>query len=82
METKHLRVDSPDPSEGDCEDGNMLEPQVINQLPPKIAMAWHPTEVIMHPELIKTGDAEEQVSMLQMVAKVTEETKKYFMQEL
>jgi len=58
LEAKHLQVESPDPSEGDCEDGNMLEPQLITWLPPESTVAQHPTKIIMHPELIKTGDAE------------------------
>src|SRR5882724_2686479 len=79
---KYLRVDSPDPSKGDCKDGNTLEQQVFNQLLPKIIMAWHPTEVILHPEPVETGDAQEQVPTLQMEAEVTEKTKNISMQEL
>ena len=45
-------------------------------------MAQHPTEVIMDLELIQTEYAKEGVSMLQMVVKVMEETKKNSSQEL
>jgi len=45
-------------------------------------MAWHPTEVILHPEPVETGDAQEQVPTLQMEAEVTEKTKNISMQEL
>jgi len=43
----------------DCEDGNMLEQQLITLIPPEITMACHLTEIIMHQGLTETGDAEE-----------------------
>ena len=42
----------------------MLEPKIITLLPPKITVAWHLTKIVMHPEPIETGDAEEQVSVM------------------
>ena len=54
---KCLWVESPNPSKGNCEDGDTLEPQVISQPPPEKAVAWYPTEVIMDVELLETGDA-------------------------
>ena len=79
---KCLRVESPDPSMGNNEDGNMLEQEAIDQLPPKIAMAWYPTKVIMHLEPVKTGDAEEEIQLVQTAAEVMEETELISMQEL
>ena len=61
-------MDSPDPSEGDCKDGKMLEQQVM------ITVAQHPTKVVMHLELVKAGHAEEEVPILQMAAEAMEET--------
>jgi len=78
--TKRLRVDSPNPSEGDCEDRNMLE-QKVNQPQSEIAVVRQPTEVVMHPEPVETGDAEDHVPMLQMAANVTEETESISTQE-
>src|SRR5882724_5461624 len=94
---KCLRVESLDPSEGNSEDGNMLEQEAINQLPPKIAMAQYPTNVIMHlglhappptmfaqciPQcLIQPGDAEKEMPQVQMAAEVTEGTELISMQE-
>ena len=81
LKSKCLWVESPDPSEN-CEDGDMLELQVISQPLPKMAVAWYSTKVIMDVGPLETGDAEEGVSMLQVAAEVTEETKKILTQEL
>src|SRR5882724_5938751 len=78
---KHLQVESLDPSEGNSEDGNMLEQEAINQLPPKIAMAQYPTKVIMHLEPVKTGDADKEMPLVQMAAELMEETELISMQE-
>jgi len=59
----------------------MLEQKAIDQLPPEIAMAQYPTKVNVHSELVKTGDAEEKMPLVQMASKVTEETKLINMQE-
>ena len=61
LAAKHLRVESPDHSEGNSEDGNMLEKEAIDQPPPEIAMALYPTKVIMHLEPVKTGDAKKEM---------------------
>src|SRR5882724_5785668 len=81
LAVKHLRVESLDPSEGNSEDGNMLEQEAINQLPPKIAMAQYPTKVIMHLEPVKTGGAKKEMPLVQMAAEVMEETELISMQE-
>src|SRR5882724_11046805 len=78
---KRLRVESPDPSEGNSEDGNMLEQEAIDQLLPEISMAQYPTKVIMHLEPVKTGDAEKEMPLVKMAAEVTEETELISMQE-
>src|SRR5882724_7162971 len=78
---KRLRVESPDPSEGNSEDGNMLEQEAIDQLLPEISMAQYPTKVIMHLEPVKIGDAEKEMPLVQMAAEVTEETEIISMQE-
>jgi len=59
----------------------MLEQQVINQPLPMITVAQHPTKVVMHMELVKDGNAEEEVPMLQMAAEAMEETKTISIQE-
>src|SRR5882724_4299728 len=78
---KCLRVESLDPSEGNSEDGNMLEQESINQQPLEIPMAQYPTKVIMHLEPVKTGDAKKEMPLVQMPAEVTEETELISMQE-
>src|SRR5882724_8700174 len=78
---KHLRAESPDHSEGNSENGNMLEQEAIDQPPPKIAVAWYPTKVIMHLEPVKTGDAKKEMPLVQMAAKVMEETELISMKE-
>jgi len=55
-EAKCLWVESSNPSESDCEDGNMVEQQPITLLPPEITVVHHLTEIIMDKELIRTGD--------------------------
>ena len=81
LEVKCLKIESTDPSGGNSEDGNMLEQEAIEQPPPKIAMAWYPTKVIIHLEPVKTGDDEKEIPLVQMAAKVTEETELISMQE-
>ena len=44
-------------------------------------MAWYPTKVIMHLEPVKTGDAKKEMPLVQMAAKVMEETELISMQE-
>jgi len=75
--SKHLWVESSDPSESDCEDGNMLKQQPITLLPLGITVACHPTNIVIDQELIRTGYAEEQMSVPQVEAKVMEETKNH-----
>ena len=79
--TKRIWVECPDPSEGNCEDGDTSELQVVSQPLPKIAVEWHLTKVIMDVEPFKTGNAEKGVPMLQTAAEVTEEMEKILIQE-
>jgi len=50
----------------------MLEQEAIDQLLHEIAVAQYPTKVIMHSELVETGDAKKELPMVQMATKVME----------
>src|SRR5882724_5337592 len=78
---KCMRVESPEQTEADIEDGGPVEQKAI-QLPlTEITMAQHCTELVVDMEPIKFGVAEEEMPLPQMTGEAIEETKVISTQE-
>ena len=71
---KCMWVESPEPSEGDSNDGEALGQTAVELSMTKIVMAQHATEIIMHPEPVKFGVAEEEMAQSHMNGNIMEGT--------
>ena len=75
-------VESPELTNADSEDGNLIMEQMLIQLSlPALAIAWQPTELIVDLEPVKFEVAEEEISLPQTAGQIMEETEAISTQE-
>ena len=78
---KCLWVESPELTKADTNDGERLGQTAPQPMLTEIAMAQHTTEVVMDPEPIEFGAAEEEMTLPQSAGKPMGETKAISIQE-
>ena len=71
---KHLRVESPEPTEADSKDGEPAGRTVIQPSVSETAMAWHRIELNMDIEPIKHGGPDGEMHLPQMAGEGNEGT--------
>jgi len=69
-----MRVESPEPTEADSQDGELVAQMNIQSLVSETAVAWHRTELVMDAEPIECGVPDGDVHMPQMVGEGDEKT--------
>ena len=79
---KHLRVESPEPTEADSEDGEPAGRTVIQASVSETAIAQHRTELVMDAEPVEYGGPNGEMHPLQIESKGDEGTKVISMQDL
>jgi len=78
---KHLRVESPEPSEVGSIDGELVGQMGIQLSVSETAVAWHHTKLVVDTELIEYGAPKEEMHLPQMAGEGNEGTKVISQQE-